>query len=248
MILFASDLHLSPERPASARAFLDFLAGPAHQADEVFLLGDVFDVWAGDDDLPDPFIATLCAGMKALTASGIALHFQRGNRDFLVGDAFAAAVGCDLLGDEEIRMIAGTPTLILHGDTLCSDDTRYQAFRSQVRSPAWQVDFLGRPLAERKAQIVALREKNREEKEMKAATIMDVSEVTVEDAFRHHGVSRMIHGHTHRPTCHEMMIDGQACLRWVLPEWTEREDGSCLGGYLCCQPEGWRLRDFPEPA
>ncbi|MRR51069.1 MAG: UDP-2,3-diacylglucosamine diphosphatase [Rhodocyclaceae bacterium] len=248
MILFASDLHLSPERPAAARAFLDFLAGPAREADEVFLLGDVFDVWAGDDDLSDPFIAALCAGMKALAASGVPLHFQRGNRDFLVGDAFAATCGCNLLGDEEVRIIAGVPTLILHGDTLCSDDTRYQAFRNQVRSPVWQAAFLGQPLGERKAQIAALREKNREEKEMKVASIMDVAAATVEDAFRRHGVSRMIHGHTHRPACHDLLVDGRPCQRWVLPEWTNRDDGSCLGGYLCGQPEGWRLRSFPDPA
>jgi len=246
LILFASDLHLTPERPASARAFLDFLAGPALQAAEVYLLGDVFDVWAGDDDLPDPFITSLCAGMKVLAESGVSLHFQRGNRDFLVGDAFAAASGCDLLGDEVVRTIAGTPTLILHGDTLCSDDTRYQAFRSQVRSPTWQADFLRRPLAERKAQIAALRERNREEKEMKAATIMDVSAATVEAAFRRHGVSRIIHGHTHRPACHELNIDGRTCQRWVLPEWRDAESGNCVGGYLSCQPEGWRLQRFPE--
>jgi len=246
LILFASDLHLSPERSASARAFLDFLAGPARQATEVFLLGDVFDVWAGDDDLADPFIAGIYAGMKALAESGVSLHFQRGNRDFLVGDAFAAASGCDLLGNEVLRTIAGVPTLILHGDTLCSDDTRYQAFRSQVRSPAWQADFLGRPLTERKAQIAALREKNREEKEMKVAAIMDVSAATVAAAFRHHGVSRIIHGHTHRPACHELSIDGRSCQRWVLPEWADDESGNCVGGYLRCQPQDWRLQRFPE--
>lgn len=232
-VLFASDLHLCPTRPVLTGLFCDFLQEvvPGHAA--LYLLGDVFEYWAGDDDLDDPFNAHVCAALKA---TGVPLYVLPGNRDFLFGEAFCRASGAKLLADEVVHEIAGTPTLLLHGDTLCSDDVAYQDFRREVRSPRWRADFLARPLTERKQMIEALRRQSEAQKQIKAMTIMDVNTDSVIAAFRQHGVTQMIHGHTHRLATHTHAVDGRDCTRHVLGDWHESNDG---GNYLRCTPQGW---------
>jgi UDP-2,3-diacylglucosamine hydrolase len=233
-VLFISDLHLCRSRPAATRLFLDFLAGPARQAQALYILGDLFEYWAGDDDLVDPFNAEICAALRRLADAGTSTFFMAGNRDFLVGDAFAKAAGLALLPDPCIADLGGTPTLLMHGDTLCADDEAYARFRAQVRSPEWQRSFLALPLSERKSQIEALRQESEAQKRIKPMQIMDVNPQVVMQALREHGCQRLIHGHTHRPAHHLIDLDGRRCERWVLPDWYE------TGGYLACDATGCR--------
>jgi UDP-2,3-diacylglucosamine hydrolase len=214
--------------------FERFLAGPAREAEALYLLGDIFEYWAGDDDLADSFNARLCAAIQKVGAGGTAIFFLPGNRDFLVGEKFCAATGARLLPDEIVVDVAGARTLLLHGDTLCTDDADYQRFRAMVRNERWQRDFLALPLAERRARIEQLRANSEREKQGKPSEIMDVAAASVVAAFRCHEVGRMIHGHTHRPARHALDIDGRPSERWVLPEWTE------AGGYLACDAAGCR--------
>lgn len=238
--LFTSDLHLHPSRPDTVRLFLDFLSGPARAARALFILGDLFDAWAGDDDIADPFNAEICLALKALADAGTALLFLPGNRDFLIGDGFLAATGAHLLDDETVIDIAGTPTLLLHGDTLCTDDVAYQDFRTLVRNPEWRHDFLATPLAERKAKIEALRSRSQEAMAEKSAASMDTNHAAVLAAFNRCGALRIIHGHTHRPALHRYSTDdGRELERWVLPEWHS------VGGYLACDASGCHPLAFP---
>lgn len=237
--LFISDLHLCPTRPAVSRLFLDFLRGPARGAGELYILGDLFEYWAGDDDLDDPFVAGICEAIAALTDAGVPTFFMRGNRDFLAGDGFARRSGVTLLDDPTLRRIEGAPTLLMHGDTLCTDDTDYQQFRSMVRSPQWQQQFLARPLLERKHMIEELRRRSEAAKSIKAEAIMDASEDAVAAALRAHSYPRLIHGHTHRPARHVQEADGHRCERWVLADWYDR------GSYLECDGTGCRAVQFP---
>ncbi len=236
--LFISDLHLCPSRPRSHRLFLDFLAGPARTAAALYILGDLFEYWAGDDDLDDPFNAGVCDGLHALSASGVPIFFMAGNRDFLAGEGFAQACGLTLLPDPALIEAAGTTILLMHGDTLCTDDDAYQAFRAEVRAPEWRQAFLALPLARRKARIEDLRIESEEQKRSKPMDIMDANPAAVLQALTFHGCSRLIHGHTHRPALHRIEIDGRACERWVLPDWYE------TGGYLTCDERGCRLVMF----
>ena len=201
--LFISDLHLSPAEPGVMAAFRGFLRGAARGADSLYILGDLFEYWAGDDDLADPFNAAVCADLAVLSASGVDVFFMRGNRDFLVGPAFARAAALTLLEDPVCLEIEGLPTLLMHGDTLCIDDAAYQAFRAEVRDTRWQAQFLARPLIERKHIIEGLREQSEQAKQQKSRAIMDANALAVAEAFRRSGVSRMIHGHE----------------RWVLADW-----------------------------
>jgi UDP-2,3-diacylglucosamine hydrolase len=224
--LFVSDLHLSPARPAMAAAFLQLLRTEARAAARLYILGDLFDYWIGDDDLADPFHADVAAGLGALAASGCRVWFMPGNRDFLLGERFAAAAGLCILPDPSIADLDGTPTVLLHGDTLCVDDTDYMAFRSEVRANAWQQSFLRQPLAARRAAALQLRAQSAASQEQKTEAIMDVAERAVVQAFRDSGCTRMIHGHTHRPGRHEHRVDGRRCERWVLADWYGQ--ASCL--------------------
>ncbi len=190
--LFVSDLHLSARGPETAGLFVNFLAGPARDAQALYLLGDLFDYWLGDDDLADPFNQRICTALADLTAGGTASYFLPGNRDFLVGDAFAAATGVTLLPDIGVHTVAGRPTLLLHGDTLCTDDHAYLAFRGRVRNPQWQREFLGRPLAERRAIIEALRQRSETAKTGKTDELMDVNPGMVAATFHEYGVGHMI--------------------------------------------------------
>jgi UDP-2,3-diacylglucosamine hydrolase len=217
--LFISDLHLSAAEPAVVEAFEAFVNGAARQAGSLIILGDLFEYWAGDDDLADPFNARVCALLKGLSEHGVSVRFMRGNRDFLVGEMFARAAGLALLEDPSVIDAGGERVLLMHGDTLCTGDAAYQAFRAQVRDVAWQAQFLAQPLAARKQLIMALREHSEAAKQGKAMSIMDVTPAAVKAALRAHGVSRLIHGHTHRPAHHRLTVDGRACERWVLADW-----------------------------
>ena len=226
--LFISDLHLTEDEPANVAAFLAFLHGPARAAASLFILGDLFEYWAGDDDLETPFNARIAAAIRALADIGTAVFFMTGNRDLLAGADFARAIGATLLEDPA-RVRFGNrddgdgvdaPVLLLaHGDALCTDDLAYQAFRRQVRAPAWQAGFLAQPLAARKAFIAGLRQQSEAAKAEKAMAIMDVNADAVTALLRAHGYPTLVHGHTHRPARHRLSIDGRECVRQVLPDW-----------------------------
>jgi len=237
--LFISDLHLCQSRPQIGRLFFDFLSAPARLAEALYILGDLFEYWAGDDDLDDPFNASICAAIRALTDAGVPVFFMAGNRDFLAGEDFARTTGLKLLPDPALVEVAGTTTLLMHGDTLCTDDAAYQAFRAEVRSPEWWQAFLALPLTQRKARIEALRRESEAQKRIKAMDIMDVNPAAVLQALTFHRCSQLIHGHTHRPAHHRIETGEHSCERWVLPDWYEK------GGYLACDAKGCQLLPWP---
>ena len=220
--LFISDLHLSEDRPAANERFFAFIEDTASGADALYVLGDLFEYWIGDDDLADPFNGVIAGFFRRLTQGGTKLYFMHGNRDFLVGEGFAAATGARLLADPSVM----DGVLLMHGDTLCTDDIDYQKWRRMARAPDWQRAFLGKPLDARRAEVKAMREKSKQVIEEKPAEIMDVNDEAVRDALRRHNLSRLVHGHTHRPGRHRLDVDGRACERWVLPDWYGP------GGYL----------------
>lgn len=233
--LFISDLHLTAERPAANGRFFRFLDDTAAAASELYILGDLFEAWVGDDALADPLHAEVAAALRALSARGVRVYLMHGNRDFLLAEAFCHASGAKLLPEPYVADLYGVSTLLMHGDTLCTDDVDYQHLRRMVRDPAWQAAFLRRPLAERVAMARELRNRSEQIKGDKRPEIMDVNAAAVATAFRRHGVQRMIHGHTHRPARHCLVVDGVACERWVLPDWYD------TGGYLACDATGCRL-------
>jgi UDP-2,3-diacylglucosamine hydrolase len=228
--LLVSDLHLSAERPAINARFFRFLEHEARSARALYVLGDLFEYWIGDDELEasdgDPLAKEVAAAFRALTDSGIALHLMHGNRDFLLGERFAARTGARLLPDPSLLSLEGVQYLLLHGDTLCTDDAAYQEFRTLVRGPAWQREFLAKPLSERRAQMQELRRRSESEKRGKSAAVMDVNPLAVAAAMQEWRASRLIHGHTHRPGHHGVDLPSGPGERWVLPDWYER------GGYL----------------
>ena len=219
--LFISDLHLKSEHPVLGDILLRFLSGPARAARALYVLGDLFEAWPGDDDAGDPFNAPVIAALRALSDAGIPVAFQHGNRDFLLGAEFARATGGMLLPEEIVVDLHGASTLLMHGDQLCTDDVAYQQFRAQTRNPQWQQMLLSQPLAARKALARQMREASDTAKAGKTMEIMDVNADAVADAFRRHSVSRMIHGHTHRPGGHVHIVDGRECKRIVLPDWRD---------------------------
>ena len=230
--IFASDLHLAPDRPEATGKFLEFCAGPAAQAQSVYILGDLFEYWVGDDDLDDPFNAQVAGALRSLSGKGVALYFMHGNRDLLAGEAFAARCGAKLLPDAHPLDLHGARTLLMHGDTLCTDDLAYQKFRAFAHDPANRQRFLAQPIAERRRQILAWRSDSEREKAGKTTEIMDVTPATVEKTLREFGYPRLIHGHTHRPARHLHVVDGRPCERWVLTDWYGR------AGYLRCDAAG----------
>jgi UDP-2,3-diacylglucosamine hydrolase len=223
--LFISDLHLSAERPEASEKFFAFMAGKARGAAALYVLGDLFEVWIGDDD-PDEFNRRIVDAFAALVKSGTPLYLMHGNRDFLLGRRFCAATGGTLLADPTVVDVDGTPTLLMHGDTLCTDDHDYQKWRRKARNRVLQFVFLALSLDRRRKISVKGREKSKQVIAAKTAEIMDVNAGAVAEALRQHRVSRLIHGHTHRPGRHEHVVDGRRCERWVLPDWYGP------GGYL----------------
>ena len=228
--LFISDLHLAPERPAAVELFTAFLCGRAREAEALYILGDLFDAWIGDDDYLPPY-AAIRSALRALTESGTRCAIMRGNRDFLIGRAFAQDTGCSLLEDPALIDLAGTPTLLMHGDLLCTDDVAYQKFRRRVRNPLVQRLFLWKSLARRRAIAADYRSKSGAATAEKHEDIMDVNQGTVEDYMRRFGVQRLVHGHTHRPADHLFDLDGRAATRHVLAEWSaDRGEALVLSG------------------
>ncbi len=218
--LFISDLHLDGSRPAVTRLFFEFLAGEARDAETLYILGDLFEAWIGDDDDDTHHQAVIARLQDA--ARHVPIAIMRGNRDFLLGERFQKMTDCRLMDDAEVLDLYGTPTLLMHGDTLCTDDEAYQQFRRMARDPKWQQMMLAKPLAERRAIAKQARSQSAIENSMKAEAIMDVNPDAVAAAMDKHGVSRLIHGHTHRPAVHEL-AKGQ---RIVLGDWYEQ--GSVL--------------------
>jgi UDP-2,3-diacylglucosamine hydrolase len=235
--LFISDLHLGPGSREANATLLRFLHETAPGADALYVLGDLFDYWIGDDALAQPFEREIADAFRALSDSGVPVYFMHGNRDFLIGRRFARATGMKILHDPTLIDLYGTPTLLLHGDTLCTEDVAYQNFRRKVRNPVAQWFFLALPFRKRLAIALNMRAGSEEAKKGKGMTIMDVTPGAVEDAFRRHGYPRMIHGHTHRPARHEHEVDARRCERWVLADWFEH------GSYLACDASGCR----PQP-
>ena len=217
--LFLSDLHLSPERPQAVAAFHAFASGPARAAAAVYILGDLFDWWVGDDQMREPFIAPIIASLRALADSGVPVHVARGNRDFMLGATFERASGATLLPEQRLLDLHGVPTLISHGDELCIDDAEYQAYRARVRTPETMRRLQRLPYTLRRLMAAWLRRKSRSEKSLKPESIMDVNAGAVAAAFRTHGAHRMIHGHTHRPARHQHEVDGASRERWVMADW-----------------------------
>ena len=222
--LFISDLHLDASRPEITRTFFEFLADEAPHADALYILGDLFEAWIGDDD-DDPHHQAVIARLQDVSRH-VPVAVMRGNRDFLLGERFALMTDCRLMGDEEVVDLHGTPTLLMHGDSLCTDDVPYQQFRAMARSAKWQQGMLAKPLAERRAIARAARDESSAQNAMKAEAIMDVNAGAVADVMRRHGVRRLIHGHTHRPAVHGFELDGAPAQRIVLGDWYEQ--GSVL--------------------
>ncbi len=234
--LFISDLHLEDSRPGATAMFLRFLRDEAAGAHALYILGDLFEAWVGDDD-PSITGGQVAAGLRALADAGVPVNFMHGNRDFLLGAEYARRCGMTLLPDPVLIDLYGTPTLLGHGDLLCTDDAAYQAFRAQTRDPRWQAQFLAQPLAARLAFAEQARAASKARygelaRAGTAETITDVSAEAVADTFREQGVRRMIHGHTHRPAIHDTP-EGQ---RIVLGDW--HEDGAMI---LRASPESFEL-------
>jgi UDP-2,3-diacylglucosamine hydrolase len=223
--LFISDLHLDPARPAITALLLEFLHGEARGADALFVLGDLFEAWVGDDD-DGELAGEVRAALRALAGTGVPVYFIRGNRDFLLGQDYADAAGMTLLPDPCVLQLRGEPTLLLHGDLLCTDDEKYLAFRRQVRDPAWQAQFLAQPLAQRRAFAAQARAASFAAQQAQPLAIGDAHPDAVATMLQRYDLRRMIHGHTHRPAVHDLQIDGVPHQRIVLGDWYEQ--GSVL--------------------
>ena len=216
--LFISDLHLSAERTDTVQAFLRLLNERARRADHLYILGDLFDVWVGDDYQAAP-VPEIKQAMRQLSQAGTRLWLMHGNRDFLLGPDFCRETGSTLLRDPCLVDLFGTPTLLMHGDLLCSDDLGYQSFRQEIRNPAYIKEFLSQSMQQRLALAQSYRARSGDAKSLKPESIMDVNQQSVESYLTDHGAERLIHGHTHRPADHRFELRGRPCERHVLAEW-----------------------------
>ena len=235
--LFISDLHLQAALPRTTQAFFDFLTGHAAFAQQLYLLGDIFEYWAGDDDLETPYNRAIADALRQLSERGVQLFWIAGNRDFLVGPAFAEAAGLTILGDPHVIYLAGRDIALAHGDAQCTDDTAYMAFRAQVRQAAWQQQFLAMPLAQRKAIIEGVRQNSKDANKEKSNEIMDVNADAIAALYDSTGTQVLIHGHTHRPALHAVEAGGQTRLRYVLSDW-EYDVDVARGGWISLTADG----------
>ena len=233
LALFISDLHLQESHPRTAEAFFRFLAGRAVHARALYLLGDIFEYWAGDDDLDAPFNRRVIESIRAVSDVGVAVYWLAGNRDFLAGAGLAKAAGLTLLAEPHIATIGGQRIALVHGDAECTGDVKYMEFRAMVRDPAWQRQFLAMPLAQRKGIIAGLREGSREAHTTKSYEMMDVTPAAIEALFDATGADVVIHGHTHRPALH--IEHGKR--RYVLPDW-ELDAQPQRGGWIAVDAGG----------
>ncbi|MCU7917289.1 MAG: UDP-2,3-diacylglucosamine diphosphatase [Candidatus Thiodiazotropha sp. (ex Epidulcina cf. delphinae)] len=232
--LFISDLHLSADRADTVQCFLRFLEGRASQADHLYILGDLFDTWVGDDDRHPP-IPEVKQALRRLSCGGAKLWLIHGNRDFLIGEAFCRETGAELLTDPSLIDLFGTPTLLMHGDLLCTDDQAYLEFRREIRQPAFIQHFLSQPIEQRIALAKAYRAKSGEANSLKSEAIMDVNQQAVERYLSEHQAERLIHGHTHRAADHPFSLAERAVSRHVLAEWRGEQ-----AEIICVTPEGLR--------
>jgi UDP-2,3-diacylglucosamine hydrolase len=237
--LFVSDVHLGEDSAPAIGQFLEFLSAHAARAETLYILGDLFESWVGDDDRSEAAL-TVCAALKRLTDRGLPCFVLHGNRDFLLGSGFCERTGCRLLTDPVVAELDGERVLITHGDALCTDDHAYQELRSIVRRNDVQRRFLALPLAARETLANEVRAGSRRHTARTVPTIMDVNAEAVERAFRAAGVRRMIHGHTHRPGVHDLTVDGASAQRIVLGAWYEQ------GSYLSCERGSYELRALPR--
>jgi UDP-2,3-diacylglucosamine hydrolase len=234
-IIFISDLHLAWDKPEITQRFLNFLDGRANKANALYILGDLFDAWVGDDDFSPPN-AKIREALKRLVSSGTKVYFQHGNRDFLLGEKFCQDSGIIPLNDPIVIDLFGVPTLLMHGDLLCTDDLPYQEFRSKSRSVEWQQNVLSKPLFVRLLAARWYRIRSYFHKRKKSQEIMDVNQDTVVNVMVKHDCLRLIHGHTHRPNVHEFEIDGKLAHRYVLSDWTDTK-----GAALAWDESGYRI-------
>ncbi len=223
--LFISDLHLSPERPELIECFLAFIGELRDGTDHLYILGDLFEVWIGDDALAPEHIRIMQA-LQAVTSRQVRVDIMHGNRDFLLGNDFTARTGCRRIPDPTLIELGGVPTLLSHGDALCTDDQAYQAYRAHIRNPDVQKAFLALPIEERISTAREHRDQSRTQNQQKSFEVMDVNQSAVEELMRAQDVTRLIHGHTHRPALHRFLLDGRDAERIVLADWYD--NGSVL--------------------
>lgn len=233
--LFISDLHLTIERPDVTRKFIALIAGRATHAQALYILGDLFDTWIGDDDFSPP-IKSIKKHLKALTSQGIPVFYIHGNRDFLIGKRFSEETGITLLDEYSVIDLYGTPTLLTHGDLLCTDDLPYQAFRQESHTPEWQENVLSKPLLFRLLYARWYRLRSYFHKRKKSQDIMDVNQQTIQQVMEKYQATRLIHGHTHRPAVHDLQVNGQSAQRFVLAEW--KKDSASL---LAWSESGYKM-------
>ena len=234
-ILFISDLHLALDKPEITRRFFDFLENRAPKASALYILGDLFDAWIGDDD-PTPPNFKIRSQLKLLTQSGTKVYFQPGNRDFLLGKRFCLETGITLLNDYTVIDLMGSATLLTHGDLLCTDDLPYQTFRTKSHTPEWQAYVLSKPLLIRLLAARWYRFRSYLHKRKKSQTIMDVNQETVVRVMQEQNCLRLIHGHTHRPNIHNFLINNRAAQRFVLSAWSKE-----TGEVLCWNSKGYQI-------
>ena len=220
--IFIADLHLSPSETVKIEMFLRFLKECSEKSNHLFILGDLFDYWVGDDDLDNPLHQSILPALRDLTDAGAKLSMMRGNRDFLIGKRLSELTAAHILPDPYVIDLHGQRTLLSHGDQWCTDDEEYQAIRSMVRTDQWVDDFLKLPISERHDRAKGYRQKSNVAKQAKDAEIMDVSVKTVEDAFKAYNCHRIIHGHTHRHAHHQHLIDTRIHERFVLADWNDQ--------------------------
>ncbi|MGV6394005.1 UDP-2,3-diacylglucosamine diphosphatase [Pseudomonas caspiana] len=251
MILLISDLHLQEERPDITRAFLDLIAGRARDAQALYILGDFFEVWIGDDAM-SPFQRSICDALRELSDSGTSIFLMHGNRDFMIGRAFCKAAGCTLLPDPSVVELNGEPVLLMHGDSLCTKDEGYQRMRRYLRNPVTLFVLRNLPRRTRHKLARKLRNESQSQTRMKANDIVDVTPEEVPRVMEHFGVRTLIHGHTHRPAVHKLQIGDQAARRIVLGDWDKQgwavqvdEQGFQLGAFEFV-PE--QQRALPHPS
>ncbi|QPG62780.1 UDP-2,3-diacylglucosamine diphosphatase [Pseudomonas sp. BIGb0427] len=240
MILLISDLHLQEERPDITRAFVDLLDGRARHAEALYILGDFFEAWIGDDAMT-PFQASICQALRALSDSGTQVFVMHGNRDFLLGQAFCKAAGCTLLADPSVVEMGGEPVLLMHGDSLCTRDLAYMKMRRYLRNPLslWILRHL--PLSTRQKLARKLRSESRAQTRMKANDIVDVTAEEVPRIMQQYGVRTLVHGHTHRPAIHKLVVGDQPARRIVLGDWDRQ------GWALEVDEQGFQLQPFAFP-
>ena len=237
--LFISDLHLEPGRPEIGKQFLAFLAGPAREADALYILGDLFEVWIGDDD-PNPYSAQMKTAIRELSDHGVPVYFMHGNRDFMIGGTFAAEAGVTLLDDPYPLQLHGESLLLSHGDAMCTDDVEYQQVRAMTRNPDWQALMMSKSIDERIAFALQAREQSQARGVSMDDEITDVNQDAVEQTIRESGADILLHGHTHRPAVHPFHVDERPVHRIVLGDWYEQ------GSMVMWDEDGPRLEVLPR--